>query len=154
LHKLAGFVVSENSSHHRSVPCYEENFLKEVESVYAEDLLLYDTSTFYVSKFNKKIMGSVKTTLWDELTVLPIEKRFNIPCKELSFFNDDLLIWHIGGLAISKSNNPYGLKLLMQLLILAIYGICRHPNSIMVAEFDKKLLRWLNRMGIKTEALA
>lgn len=84
---------------------------------------------------------------------MPIEKLFNIQCRELSFYHDYVLVWHVGRLAVSKNDNPFGMKLIMQLLTLAIYNICQHANSIMVAECDKKLQRSLNRMGIKTEAL-
>ncbi|OQY94181.1 MAG: hypothetical protein B6D37_09255 [Sphingobacteriales bacterium UTBCD1] len=147
------FVVMENSSHHRNSFDYEAGFLNEIEQAYKEDLSLYESSAYYIATYNKTIIGSVKITLWDEQTLLPIEKLFGIRCKELSIF-DDVLIWHVGRLAISKNNNPYGMKLLMKLLTLAIYSICQHTNSIMIAECDKKLLRGLNMMGIKTEILA
>lgn len=100
---------------------------------------------------NKKTIGSVKITLWDGQTTLPMEKLFGIQCKDLPFA--DKLIWQVGRLAIPKSENPIGINLLKQLLTLAIYRICQHPESVMIAECDKKLLRGLNLMGIKTEVL-
>jgi len=143
----------ENSSHHRNVSGYEAYFYDELKQAYEEDLLLFESSAYYAAIYNKIIIGSVKITLWDGQAILPLEKLFNIQCRELSFYHDDVLVWHVGRLAVSKSDNPFGMKLIMQLLTLAIYNICQHANSIMVAECDKKLLRGLNRMGIKTEAL-
>lgn len=150
---MSKFVVMENSSHHRNASGYETYFYDELKQAYQEDLSLFESSAYYAAIYNKKIIGSVKITLWDGQAVLPLEKLFNIRSRELPFFDDDVLIWHVGRLAVSKNGNPFGMKLLMQLLTLAIYSICQHANSIMVAECDKKLLRGLNRMGIKTEAL-
>lgn len=98
---------------------------------------------------NTGIIGSVKVTLWDEKTVLPIEKLFGIQVKKISkeYHN----IWHVGRFAISKCN---GLLLLKQLLVKVISTICSDTNSLMIAECDKKFVKGLGLMGIKTEALA
>ncbi len=146
------FVVHENNCHHNNTMLNQENFLKEVEQAYQEDLSLYENSAYYVVEFNKMIIGSIKITLWDGQVLLPMEKIFGIQCKDLPFANK--LIWQVGRLAISKTKNPFGINLLKQLLTLAIYNICLHPNSIMLAECDKKLLRILNLLGIKTKTLA
>lgn len=146
------FVVSENNLHHTNASLGDETFLLEIDQVYQEDLLLYDSSAFYVAICNDVIIGSVKITLWDGQTLLPMEKLFGIQCKDLPFANK--LIWQVGRLAISKTKNPVGMNLLKQLLTLAIYHICLYPNSVMLAECDKKLLRVLNLLGIKTESLA
>jgi hypothetical protein len=142
----------ENSTHHRSVSEHEKHFQREIDEVYQEDLSLYECSAFYVATINYKIVGSVKITLWDGQTSLPLEKLFGIKCSDLPFSNK--LIWQVGRLAISKAENPLGINLLKQLLTLAIYSICLHPESVMVAECDKKLLRVLNLFGIKTQILA
>ncbi len=149
---MAKFVVTENNSHHLGTFQHGKNFLNEVKQVYQEDLSLYESSAFYIATFNKKIIGSVKITLWDGQASLPLEKLFNIKCRDLPFA--DKLIWQVGRLAISKTENPLGINLLKQLLTLAIYSICQHPDGVMVAECDKKLLRVLNLFGIKTEILA
>lgn len=39
-------------------------------------------------------------------------------------------------------------------MTLAIYSICQEKNSIMIAECDKKLLKTLALLGIKTKILA
>jgi hypothetical protein len=149
---LAKFVVTENSSHHCGTFQHGKNFLNEVKQVYQEDISLYESSAFYIATINKKIIGSVKITLWDGQTSLPLEKLFGIKCRDLPFA--DKLIWQVGRLAISKAENLLGINLLKQLLTLAIYSICQHPNGVMVAECDKKLLRVLNLLGIKTQTLA
>lgn len=149
---MAKFVVRENSSHHRNTPGYEACFLNEVKQIYEEDFSLYENSAYYIATYNKKIIGSVKITLWDGQIVLPMEKLFGIRCRDLPFAHK--LIWQVGRLAISKAENPIGINLLKQLLTLAIYNICQHTDSVMVAECDKKLLRVLNLFGIKTHTLA
>lgn len=116
--------------------------------------MLYDSSAFYLAKYHNKIIGSIKVSLWDGNVVLPLEKLFGIDCKRLPFYYEDLAVWHVGRLAISKEN-PIGLSLLKQLLTLAIYSICQFPyEGVMVAECDKKLTKVLNLIGIKTRALA
>lgn len=95
------------------------------------------------------IIGSVKVTLWDEKTVLPIEKLFGIQVNKISGEHHN--IWHVGRFAISKSN---GLLLLKQLLVKAISTICSDTNGLLIAECDKKFVKALNLMGLKTEALA
>jgi len=102
-----------------------------------------------VATDNSGIIGSVKVTLWDEKTVLPIEKLFGIQVNKISREHHN--IWHVGRFAISKSN---GLLLLKQLLVKAISTICSDTNSLMVAECDKKFVKGLSLMGLKTEALA
>ncbi len=113
---------------------------------------MYASSAFYIATINKQIIGSIKITLWDGETPLPMEKLFGIQCKNLPFATKQ--IWQVGRLAISKADNPLGINLLKQLLTLAIYTICQYPNTVMVAECDKKLLRILNLLGIKTQTLA
>lgn len=154
LRQLAVFIVKENGAHHNGASVSPEYFKSNVDQIHAEDLMLYESSAFYLAIYNNKIIGSVKVSLWDGNTLLPIEKLFGINCKYLPFFDEDLAVWHVGRLAISKEN-PVGISLLRQLLTLAIYSICEYPyKGIMVAECDKKLLKVLNLLGIKARALA
>jgi hypothetical protein len=44
--------------------------------------------------------------------------------------------------------------LLKQLLVKAISTICSDTNSLLIAECDKKFVKALHLMGLKTEALA
>lgn len=115
-------------------------------------MLLFENSEFYAAFYGEKIIGSVKVTFWDGKTLLPLEKLFGIKCRDLPFA--DQLIWQVGRLAISKNNNSTGINLLKQLLTIAVHSICKYSDSVMLAECDKKLLRILNLLGIKTETLA
>lgn len=115
-------------------------------------MLLFENSKFYVALLYGKIIGSVKVTLWDGESLLPLEKLFGIKCCDLPFA--DQLIWQVGRLAISKNYNPSGINLLKQLLTIAVHRICKYSDSVMLAECDKKLLRILNLLGIRTETIA
>lgn len=97
------------------------------------------------------IIGSVKVTLWNEKTVLPIEKLFGIQVKHISKSLGYHNVWHVGRFAISKSQ---GILLLKKLLVMAISTICNETDSVMVAECDRKLVKGLDLMGIKTKTLA
>ena len=152
--QLARFIVKENSCHHRAILYSEQQFTSEINSVYKEDLSLFNSSVYYVATSDSSIVGSVKITLWDKINVLPIQKLFKIKLENIPHMNDNTLVWHVGRLAISRSGHTEGAALLKKLLTLAIYSICKHDNGIMVAECDRKLLRGLNMMGIKTETLA
>ncbi len=146
--------MSENGNHHDGESISRENFEDNFSQIYSEDLEQFGSSAFYAAIYQEKVIGSVKVSLWDGFTSLPIQKLFGINCSSFKTLNGQLAVWHVGRLAISK-DNPMGILLLKQLLTLAIYSICKYPTKgIMVAECDKKLLRILNLLGIKTKALA
>ena len=63
-------------------------------------------------------------------------------------------IYHIGRFAISRNTGANGYVLFKKLITLAIYSICQDKNGIMIAECDKKLLKTLTLLGIKTKILA
>ena len=88
--------------------------------------------------------------MWDKETILPIEKLFGLKVESIFLNNGLSNIWHVGRFAISKSN---GMLLLKKLLIMAISRICIEANSLLIAECDKKFVKVLNLMGIKTEML-
>lgn len=89
--------------------------------------------------------------MWDKETTLPIEKLFGIKVENIFLNNGLCNIWHVGRFAISRSN---GMLLLKKLLIIALSRICSEVNSLMIAECDRKFVKVLNLMGIKTEKLA
>jgi hypothetical protein len=153
LYELAQFVVKENSTHHRSDSQSDAVFLSEVKQLYQEDISLFEHSIYYTANLGRKIIGSVKVTLWDGEVMLPIEKLFGISCRQLASYYNKRYIWHVGRLAISKKDNPSGISLLMRLLTLAIGHICEHAGSLMIAECDKKLLRVLNLLNIQVKDL-
>lgn len=154
MYDLAKFVVKENNSHHRSTGYKEEDHLGEIRMVYEEDVLLYESSLYYVAVFKNEIIGAAKITLWDGIAELPIQKLFDINCRELSMLKNKRSIWHVGRFAISKNENPLGAKLLKELLTLVIYTICSCPSSAMIAECDRKFLKILNLLQIRTKELA
>ncbi len=145
------FIIREYYTHNLSTCYKEEDYLEEIDSLYKEDIAVFDNSVIYVATDSSGIVGSVKVTLWDERTVLPIEKLFGLDVKNIFSKNNQPNIWHVGRFAVSKSN---GMLLLKKLLIMAVSTICRDTNSLMVAECDKKFVKGLNLMGIKTEVLA
>ncbi len=81
-----------------------------------------------------------------------MEKLFGIQ-PEMFIDKGFKSIWHIGRFAISKSEKD-GAKLLKKLIAIAIYPISKCPDSIMLAECDKKFVRVLNLIGLRTETLA
>lgn len=146
---LEKFIIREYYTHNLSTPYREEDYLGEIQSLYNEDIGVFDNSCIYVATEGHEIVGCVKVTLWDEQTVLPIEKLFGISVKDISMGCNH--IWHVGRFAITKNN---GVILLKRLLVKAISKICSQTSSLMIAECDQKLVKGLNRMGIKTEILA
>lgn len=117
--------------------------------IYHEDLATFDNSVFYIVRDSNSIIGSVKLTLWNPSIVLPIEKLFNINIEDIVKVRNGK-IWHVGRFAVSKSTSYLTLKCL---LTKVISQMCSYPNSIMVAECDKKFVKVLAMMGIRTEAL-
>lgn len=148
------FVVSENGFHHKAVLFDKNHFDEEVNCVNQEDLSMFDSSEFYCALLNSEIIASIKITLWNKQVELPLEKIFNIQCSEIIPGFDQSTIWHIGRFAISKEKNPLGSTLFKQLLTIAIFTMCINSNSLMLAECDRKLLRVLNSLGIRTNELA
>lgn len=123
-----------------------------INALAIEDGDIFADSVFCVAIKNSEIVGSVKVTRWNENSLLPIQKLFNI--DPLVFVNRGFnSVWHIGRFAISKSEKE-GAKLLKKLITIAVYPICEAPHSIMLAECDSKFVRVLNLIGLKTETLA
>jgi len=123
-----------------------------INSLTIDDDNIFADSVFCIALKNSEIVGSVKVTRWNENSLLPIQKLFNI--DPTGFINDGFSsVWHIGRFAISKSEKE-GAKLLRKLIAIAVYPICEANNSIMLAECDSKFVRVLNLIGLKTETLA
>lgn len=151
LGELAKFVVEENFNHH----CDENEITqiaKETEEVYQEELNYFDTSKIIIAKnINGSIEGSIRVINWNHKTQLPIQKLFNINPSERLKINKNTPLWHIGRFATRKNN---GDKLLFRkLMVTAISPICENKSGYVVAECDKKLLRIMNLMGIKTNII-
>ena len=123
-----------------------------VNALTLEDTLIFEDSIFCVAIKKSKIVGSVKITRWNENSLLPIQKLFDID-PAMFIAKGFKSVWHIGRFAISKSEKE-GAKLLKKLIAIAVYPVCKSANSIMLAECDSKFVRVLNLIGLKTEQLA
>lgn len=152
LYQLAEFIVNENYSQHSKTDLNFDAYRQSLFNVLQEDVSVFDSSCFFTALLNSQIVGSVKVTKWDGLISLPIETMFKIDVLNFSRQNDYREIWHIGRFAVSRTEKD-GAKLLKQLIALAIYPICKMNGSVMVAECDKKFVRGLNLLGIKTKQL-
>jgi hypothetical protein len=151
---LAQFIVMENHGQHEAAVGLAEQFSGEIESLWNEDMSVFDRSIFYVARNRGEIVGSVKVTHWDESTVLPIQRLFHLDLKMVRKMDPDYYnIWHVGRFAVARKQKD-GAILLKKLLTLAIFDMCRDPHSLMVAECDSKFVRVLNLLGIKTQVLA
>ena len=117
-----------------------------------EDTLSFKNSFFFIALNEGQIVGSAKVTRWDKGIILPIQNLFNIDPFNLIVDQEVTNLWHVGRFAISRSEKD-GARLLKKLITLAIFPICMSTDSIMVAECDRKFVRGLNLLGIKTGLL-
>lgn len=149
---LAKFVVEENYNHH-NCDLVSTEIKKNTEQVYKEELNYFDNSEVFVAKNDSgNIEGTIRVTKWDEKVVLPIQKMFNInPHKFLCQSGSKPSFWHIGRFAIKK--NCKDNNLFKKLMVCAISPICEQEHGIAFAECDRKLLRVMNLLGIKTEII-
>ncbi len=145
---LAKFIVTENFKHHPN-NILPEDYKRDVNSIYNEEIDYYKDSDIYTAKdYLGSIVGSIRVLRWNYLDVLPLQKIFGInpflTIKNTSINN----IYHIGRFAIKK--DVQGINLFKQLMVCAIAPICNHKDNIAFAECDRKLLRILSLLGIKT----
>jgi len=148
---LAEFVVTENFKHH-SDDILPENYKKNIQSIYKEELKYFkDSRTFVAKNHFGTILGSIRVLKWNYIDNLPLQNIFGI--NPLLISNDASIkdIWHIGRFAIKKEVRD--INLFKQLLVCAIYPMCKHEKSIAFAECDSKLLRILTLLGIKATVL-
>jgi hypothetical protein len=152
LSELAKFVVTENYVHHQEED-FIENLEEETMKVLEEELSFYSNSEVFVAKdVFGNIQGAIRVTKWDMSTVLPIQSLFNVnPLSLVKNSKTAQSIWHIGRFATIK-NNP-DRNLFKRLMICAISPICKEKKGIALAECDRKLLRVMNLMGIKTQTV-
>ena len=150
---MAEFIVRENYSQHTDQTFTPDEVSLSAKVLHSEDFSLYNCSRFYAAYVGGQIVGSVKVTKWNRNVILPIQKLFNVDLPKIASRVQLENVWHIGRFAIARSEKD-GARLLRQLITLAIYPICKCEKSMMIAECDKKFVRGLNLMGIKTELLA
>lgn len=148
LQDLAEFIVTENFKHH-SNNTLPEDYLKDIDSIYKEEMRFYRNSQIYVSRDTfGDISGAIRVLKWNLMDVLPIEKIFGIDPIEASQKTTINGIYHIGRFAIKREVKD--IQLFKQLMVCAIAPICEHEDNIAYAEIDAKLLRVLTLLGIET----
>ncbi len=150
LFKVATFIVDENYNHHQN-QTRPSSSSKEVLSVFEEELAFFPKADFFsIWNFNE-LLGAIRVLEWDFKSILPIQKLFGI--NPLNCIVGEPLgkICHIGRFAIKKGNQ--NLTLFKTLMVCAIAPVCESKNNLAFAECDAKLLRALNRLGIKTRII-
>jgi len=149
LRDLITFVVTEIYEHFNYRDYTQESFENELEYLFKEDIAFYDNSIYYVLRdsIEHKIYGSIKTTLWDHATMLPMEKLFHINIQDI-FVPEYPNIWHLGRFVISRKIPDDRISILKKMLYKAFYPVYAIGAGIIVAECDKKLTITLKKMGI------
>lgn len=157
LSELAQFVVNENYQHHTNCGLETQHQSLEIQhdivKVHNEELPHLKNSHFFVARDSSGAMkGSIRLLKWDYKQTLPIQEMFSIdPLKAIKSKSKAPQIWHIGRFAISKENNDH--FLFKKLMLHAIKPICAEKNAYAFAECDAKLLKTMQKMGIKAQVV-
>lgn len=145
---LAEFVVTENFKHHsnNNLP---KDYRKDINDIYKEELKFYENSEVYATKdYSGSILGAIRILKWNYIDVLPLQKIFGInPLLALNTANIND-IYHIGRFAVKKEVRD--INLFKRLLVCVGELISTHKGNVAFAECDRKLLRILNLLGVKT----
>lgn len=123
---------------------------------YSKELLFFENAFYYAILANGEILGTIRTVKWDHTTPIPMEEIFGISINNVLIPNNsNKTIWHIGRFAIDrKTRHNLSSQLLKMLLMYSIEPICHSQSGIVLAECDVKLLKIINKLGIKTKVLA
>lgn len=123
---------------------------------YNKELDFFENAFYYAILADDNILGTIRAVKWNHTTTLPMEEIYEISVDDvLKNYNSNKTIWHIGRFAIdSKAHHNLNSQLLKMLLMYAIKPICQNQNSIALAECDTRLLKIINKLGIKTKILA
>lgn len=123
---------------------------------YNKELVFFENAFYYAILVDSDILGTIRTVKWNHATALTMEEVYGISVeKKLKVYNSNNTIWHIGRFAISnKACQNLSSKLLKMLLMYAIKPICENEGSIALAECDTRLLKIINKLGIRTKTLA
>lgn len=153
LREIATFVVNENYKHHHSTDTSKLN--SEIESVYQEELIYAKSAHIFIVENNSSaIIGSIRVMKWNMRNKLPMQKIFGINPLDHITTSNVTTFWHIGRFAISTCSGISCGTLFKQLMIYAIYPICKEKDGYMIAECDSKLLRTMSLLGIDTVSLS
>lgn len=123
---------------------------------YNKELAFFENAFYYAILVDSDILGTIRTVKWNHATTLTMEEVYGISVEEeLKVYNSNNTIWHIGRFAIdNKACHNLSSKLLKMLLMYAIEPICQNQDSIALAECDTRLLKIINKLGIRTKTLA
>lgn len=156
LWELSEFVVTENYLHHTNGDDYcMNNTTKMISNVYKEEKKLYNNSRILIVRNSRgKIIGSIRSTLWDRQTSLPLEKLFGINPLDLDFSKQVSSFWHIGRFAINREGSRYSKSILKTLISAITEPVKNEPNGCIIAEVDKKLYNSLGTLGITAHQIA
>lgn len=156
LWELSEFVVTENYLHHTNGEEYcKNNTSNLIPKIYDEEKSLYNTSRILIVRnCEGKIIGSIRSTIWDRQTSLPLEKLFGINPMDLDFSEQVSSFWHIGRLAINREGSRYSKSILKTLISAITEPVKNEPNGCIIAEVDKKLYNSLGTLGITAHQIA
>ncbi len=156
LWELSEFVVTENYLHHKRGDEYcIDSTSKVIAKIYKEERNLYNSSRILIVRNGEgKIIGSIRSTLWDRQTSLPMEKLFGINPLNLDFSKQVSSFWHIGRFAINREGSRYSKSILRTLISTITEPIKKEPNGCIIAEVDRKLYNSLGNLGITAHQIA
>jgi hypothetical protein len=145
---LAEFVVKENFKRHsnNNLP---KDYKNDVHSIYDEELNFYENSEVFTTRNHEGLIsGTIRILKWNYTDVLPLQKIFGI--NPLLAINNPNVndIYHIGRFAVNK--DVCDINLFKKLLVCVAKPICSHKGNMAFAECDRKLMRILNLLGVKT----
>lgn len=156
LWELATFIVTENYYHHAK----EDNLClsdiqRMITKVYQEENELAEISRILIVRNNVgEIIGTIRSTLWDRKTKLPMERLFGINPLDCDFSKDVSKFWHIGRFAISREGSKYSKSILKTLISTITTPIQKEPAGCLLAEGDRKLFKNLKVLGIEAHQIA
>jgi hypothetical protein len=154
LPELLEFYLYEIYEHFNFTDYTSEFAENELAHLMEEDLSFFKNSIYYVLREHRtdKIVASIKTTYWDRVTTLPIQKLFSINPNAMSL-SDRRHFWHIGRFVVSRSVPRYRISILKKLLFNAFYPVHAMEKGVIFAECDRKVMNTLLRMGIRSAVL-
>ena len=156
LWELATFVVRENYCHHSGEDSLCQNDIpRMITTVYQEERELSEISRILIVRNNAgEIIGTIRSTLWDRKTILPMERLFGINPLDCEFSKDISKFWHIGRFAIYNEGSKYPKSILKTLISTVTTPIRKERTGCLLAEVDRKLFKNLKVLGVDAHQIA
>ena len=147
INELSQFIVVENYKHHVGT-VEASQIADDIADVTKEELALYGDNTYiYIARDNQgKILGSIRSFLWNRQSVLPLERIYGINPLEAIHSDVKFNYWHVGRFAIDSTLGIATFTLFKRLMALAVRPIVGDSDSYMIAEIDSKLLKVMNAL--------